>query len=88
MEVLEKILSKEEYLVEGGFSIADIAVSSYLLLPRFLKDIDLNRWPNVVQYMLRCASREGYGKSHSPQVKNLVIAFLGKVQEEKLLSKF
>jgi len=88
MDALETVLSKQEYLVDGGFSLADVAVSSYLLfVPQFFRDINLNRWPNVVNYMIRCASRDCYGKAYSRPVQNFVVAFLknmpDKVQDEK-----
>mmetsp|Transcript_20301 Transcript_20301/g.46120 ORF Transcript_20301/g.46120 Transcript_20301/m.46120 type:complete len:190 (-) Transcript_20301:11-580(-) len=36
IDVLEDLLSKQEFLVEGGFSLADVAVASYLLyVPQF-----------------------------------------------------
>lgn len=77
MQVLETLLSKQEYLIDNNFSLADVAVSSYLLfVPQFFRDIQFNRWPNVVKYMLQCASREGYGKAYSLKVQNFVVAHL------------
>jgi glutathione S-transferase/alpha,alpha-trehalase len=71
---LDAILSKQEYLVEGGFSLADVAIASYLLyVPQFFKGVDLSRWPNVVQYMKRCAERPAYGKAFGSEVQQYLI---------------
>lgn len=75
IDVIEKILSKQEFLVEGGFSLADVAVASYLLyVPQFFQGTDLSRWPNVVRYMRECAGREAYGKAFGPNVQNYLVA--------------
>jgi glutathione S-transferase len=77
MQDLETLLSKQEYLIDNNFSLADVAVSSYLLfVPQFFRDIQFHRCPNVVKYMLRCASREGYGKAYSLKVQNFVVTHL------------
>jgi glutathione S-transferase len=55
MGALDLILSEREYL-EGSFSVADVAVGSYLLyIPAFFPDLDLTPWPNVFAYMQRHA---------------------------------
>jgi glutathione S-transferase len=75
IDVLEKLLSKQEFLVEGGFSLADVAVASYLLyVPQFFQGTDLSRWPNLVLYMKRCAEREAYGKAFGSNVQSYLVA--------------
>ena len=75
IDVLDQLLSKQEFLVEGGFSLADVAVASYLLyVPQFFQGVNLARWPHVVRYMKDCASREAYGKAFGPNVQNYLIA--------------
>jgi glutathione S-transferase/alpha,alpha-trehalase len=77
-------LSKNEYLVKGGFSLADVAVASYLLyVPQFFRGVDLSRWPNVVSYMKRCAEREGYGQAFGTDVQNSLISALDQMGKEK-----
>eukprot|EP00238_Polyblepharides_amylifera_P014949 CAMPEP_0196578916 /NCGR_PEP_ID=MMETSP1081-20130531/12929_1 /TAXON_ID=36882 /ORGANISM="Pyramimonas amylifera, Strain CCMP720" /LENGTH=243 /DNA_ID=CAMNT_0041898309 /DNA_START=205 /DNA_END=936 /DNA_ORIENTATION=- len=62
---LEKILEGKEFLVNDEFSVADVAVASYLLyVPQFFRDVDMGRWPNISAYMLRCADREAYIKAY------------------------
>ena len=75
IDVLDKLLSKQEFLVEGGFSLADVAVASYLLyVPQFFQGTDLSRWPHVVRYMRQCAGREAYGKAFGPNVQSYLVA--------------
>jgi len=95
IDKLDQLLSSESYLVEGGFSLADVAVASYLLyVPQFFKGINLNRWPNVVQYMKRCAERPAYGEAFGGDVQQYLISSLdammedGDGQEKKLFGIF
>ncbi|VEU33394.1 unnamed protein product [Pseudo-nitzschia multistriata] len=75
IDVLEKLLGEQDFLVEGGFSLADVAVASYLLyVPQFFQGVSLSRWPNVVSYMKRCAEREAYGAAFGPQVQAYLVA--------------
>jgi len=92
IDVLDQMLSQQDYLVEGGFSTADVAVASYLLyVPQFFRDIDLSRWPNVVSYMKRCAERPAYGKAFGSNVQGYLISSLdamGGQQDKKLFGIF
>ncbi|XP_075263301.1 uncharacterized protein LOC142354820 [Convolutriloba macropyga] len=72
LDRLEAILSEKEWLVGGEFSAADVAVGAYLLyVPQFFRDINMGKWPAVSQYMLRCASREGYAAAYSQEAPYL-----------------
>jgi glutathione S-transferase/alpha,alpha-trehalase len=83
IDVLDKLLSKQDYLVEGGFSLADVAVASYLLyVPQFFRGVDLSRWPSVVAYMKRCAEREAYGAAFGPNVQDYLVAACESMMEE------
>mmetsp|Transcript_49427 Transcript_49427/g.148921 ORF Transcript_49427/g.148921 Transcript_49427/m.148921 type:complete len:268 (-) Transcript_49427:706-1509(-) len=91
IDALDKILAEKEFLVDGGFSLADVAVASYLLyVPQFFQGIDLSRWPNVVRYMKECAEREHYGEAFGPKVQQYLVGALDKMGggEKKLFGMF
>eukprot|EP00878_Enallax_costatus_P002055 GHUV01002221.1.p1 GENE.GHUV01002221.1~~GHUV01002221.1.p1 ORF type:complete len:224 (+),score=60.91 GHUV01002221.1:184-855(+) len=55
---LDKVLAGKEYLEDNEFSVADVAVGSYLLyIPAYLPQLDLTPYPNVLQYTERVAAR-------------------------------
>lgn len=77
MDVLEDLLSKSKWLVDDSFSVADVAVCSYLnYVPVFFGRVDLRRRPNVAAYMKRCAERpafvKAFGQEHATGVLRLV----------------
>jgi glutathione S-transferase len=91
---LDKLLSKSEYLV-GSFSLADVAVASYLLyVIQFFPDVDLySKWPSVVRYMKDCAGREHYAKAFGDNVQGFCLQRLGDMEsgsgkEKKLFGMF
>jgi glutathione S-transferase len=93
---LNEIISDSEssYLLPDGFSLADVAVASYLLyVVQFFPDVNLSsRWPAIVKYMKDCASREGYGKAFGSNVQQFLLGKLeaqenGK-KEKKLFGMF
>jgi len=99
IDVLDKLLSKQEFLLSGGFSLADVAVASYLLyVPQFFQGVDLSRWPNVVRYMKQCAERKAYGEAFGPSVQMNLVATCdemmsssgegGKDEKKKLFGMF
>lgn len=76
IEKLNTILSSPTtYLVNNEFSLADVAVSSYLLyVVQFFPDVELySKWPNIVRYMKDCASRVGYGNAFGDNVQTFLI---------------
>ena len=78
---LEAILSENEWLVDGKFSVADVAVGSYLCyVPIFFPQADLSRTPAIAEYMSRCASRptfaKAFGAGHANLVKEKTSAWL------------
>lgn len=90
---LESILEKQEYLVEDiGFSLADVAVGSYLLyVVQFFPDcgsIIGTLYPNVAAYMLRVARRDAYGKAFSDRVQQFVVKSLAEGPSKKLFGVF
>ncbi len=77
-------MSENEFLVDGGFSLADVAVASYLLyVPQFFQGIDLSRWPNVVRYMKQCAAREAYGDAFGSNIQQYLVSVLDEMEGEK-----
>lgn len=78
IDTLDRLLSTHPFLIQdGGFSLADVAVASYLLyVIQFFPDVDLTRWPHLLRYMRACASREAYGKAFGGKVQNFVISTL------------
>ena len=93
IDTLDALLSEKEFLVDGGFSLADVAVASYLLyVPQFFQGIDLSRWPNVVRYMKQCAERNAYGEAFGRNVQQYLVAALGEMEgkgeKKKLFGMF
>ena len=79
---LERILSESEWLVDGSFSVADVAVGSYLnYVPIFFGNANLGATPAIARYMARCAERpafaQAFGDDHAQLVKDKVEGWLG-----------
>lgn len=65
------------YIVGNEFSLADVAVASYLLfLPQNYPGLDLAQWPALLEYMTDCAERSGYGFAFGRQVQAYVLSEL------------
>lgn len=95
IQKLNEILSESTYLVDGGFSLADVAVASYLLyVVQFFPDVDLHgKWPHVVRYMKDCAGRDGYEKAFGSNVQGYLLGRLKEMEsgggkEKKLFGMF
>ena len=74
LRVLDDILATSDYLVDDTFSVADVAVASYLLyVPQFFSDVSFARYPNVARYMGRCASRDAYATAFGPNVQAYLV---------------
>lgn len=72
--ILEDILGQSEWLVDDKFSVADVAVGSYLnYVPVFFPAASLSKTPNIVDYMRRCAQRPAFRDAFGPQHSDLVI---------------
>ena len=77
VNVLDELLESSEYLVDGAFSVRDVAVASYLnYVPLFFPSVNLGNTPNVCRYMKRCAERPAFaaafGDAHSAAVLKAV----------------
>lgn len=78
MDTLENILSKSDWLVDNEFSVADVAVASYLnYVPVFFGQTDMRQRPKVAEYMKRCAARpafvEAFGDQHAAAIAAQVL---------------
>jgi len=79
MDRLNAILSQQEWLVESaGFTLADVAVASYLLyVIQFFPDTKL-QWPAVVRFMKRAAARDAYQQAFGADMQAMLLDRLSK----------
>ena len=71
ISLLDRLLSEQDFLVEGVFTVADVAVAAYFLyVLQFFPGIDLSRWPSVVKYLQTCVSRAAYGQAFGNRVQS------------------
>jgi len=78
LDTLNGLLGDSEWLVDGEFSVADVAVASYLnYVPVFFGQVDLSQRPHIAAYMKRCAARpafaEAFGEPHAAAVAGQVL---------------
>lgn len=78
MDTLEKLLGDSDWLVDGEFSVADVAVASYLnSAPFFFGSINLRLRPKIASYMRRCAARpafvQAFGEHYAAAVRDKVL---------------
>jgi len=59
LSVMEKHLAKQDYLVESGFSIADIALFAYTH-DAAVGGFDLSQYPNLQSWLQRVRSQSGF----------------------------
>jgi glutathione S-transferase len=77
IDTLNSILEKRDYLVGNELTVADVAVSSYLLyVMQFFPDVDLSRWPHMVTYTKKCASRPFYAKAFGENIQKYLVKAL------------
>ena len=70
LDILDDMLSKSDFIVDNTFSVADVAIASYLnYVPVFFGNVSPTSRPNMVRYMQRCAERpafaKAFGKDHA-----------------------
>jgi len=56
LDVVERTLGKQDYLLPSGFSVADVYMFTVLSWARFFH-IGLDRWPGVSRFMQRVGER-------------------------------
>eukprot|EP01035_Chromulina_nebulosa_P018295 gene18295-23977_t len=93
IDKLEQILSSTDYLINNQFSVADVAVCSYLnYVPIFFRDVNLSIRPNIVKYMDRCAKRpafiEAFGEDHAAVILSKANEWINKSNKGKSLFGF
>ena len=73
MDVLESLLGESDWLVDNKFTVADVAVASYLnYVPIFFSNVNPSSRPNMVRYMQRCAERPGFAKAFGEDHASLI----------------
>jgi glutathione S-transferase len=73
VDVLEKLLGGTDFIVDNTFSLADVAVASYLnYVPVFFK-CNLASRPNIVKYMVRCAERPAFRAAFGDDHADVII---------------
>jgi glutathione S-transferase/alpha,alpha-trehalase len=91
---LERILAEQGGVLvpDAGFSLADVAVASYLLyVVQFFPQVQLaQKWPNMVQYMIDAASRPAYQQAFGGNTQSEVVGNLRAQQKaaKKLFGMF
>jgi len=86
IDQLDKILEKQPYLAGDKFTLADVAVGSYLLyVLQFFPGVDVSRWPHVKAYMKECCSRPAYAEAFGKKVQGLLLSQLGSESAPKKL---
>jgi glutathione S-transferase/alpha,alpha-trehalase len=70
--VLDGILGKSKWLLGDEFSVADVAVASYLLYAlQFFPQVKFaSKYPNISKYCNTCAKRPAYIKAFGASVAN------------------
>lgn len=80
VKMLDDILAEREWMLDGGFSVADVAVGAYLnYVPVFFPRTDLSATPNIARYMKQCAERPAFAKAFGAQHVHAVQAMAAKV---------
>jgi glutathione S-transferase len=84
IETLNALLQGKKFIVGDKFTVADVAISSYLLyVLQFFPGTDLSRWPHLVTYLQACVTRPAYGQAFGEQTQVFLeqsLADMGKKQ--------
>jgi glutathione S-transferase len=63
MTVLNDIFEKQSFLIGNKFSVADVAVGSYLSYIPILLKLDISAYPAVINYMKQMSQRPAFQKT-------------------------
>ena len=89
LDQLDQMLSKQKYLIGDEFTLADVAVASYLLyVLQFFPGVDISRWPNMVRYTKDCASRPAYAQAFGDNVQSFLLEQLDASPKKKMFGVF
>jgi len=73
IERLESLLADRTWLLGDDFSVADVAVASYLLYGlMFFQDLNIGKWPNIARYMATAAERPAYARAFGPKTAQML----------------
>jgi glutathione S-transferase len=87
LDQLEQILTDSQYLTGEDFTVADVAVASYLIyavqfFPSIASSSSLSRWPKIKQYMKTCAARPTYAQAFGKTTQESLVDQLSEDEEE------
>jgi glutathione S-transferase len=86
---INTILSNQDFLLGDTFSLADVAVASYLLyVVLFFPDSAgtiRKIYPHVADYMTRCANRDAYGAAFGEETKAKLLDRMSIAPKDKKL---
>jgi glutathione S-transferase len=89
LDTVNEILSSQKFLTGDDFTLADVAVASYLLyVLQFFPGTDVSRWPNIVRYMKECAERPAYAQAFGENVQANVVGQLNTDAPKKIFGMF
>jgi len=70
LRTLDDLLKKQAFVTGEDFSVADVAIASYLLyVLLFFPDVAVaGKWPSVAAYMKTCAQRPAYAEAFGEEL--------------------
>eukprot|EP00403_Amphidinium_massartii_P043897 CAMPEP_0178436542 /NCGR_PEP_ID=MMETSP0689_2-20121128/34493_1 /TAXON_ID=160604 /ORGANISM="Amphidinium massartii, Strain CS-259" /LENGTH=286 /DNA_ID=CAMNT_0020058641 /DNA_START=26 /DNA_END=883 /DNA_ORIENTATION=- len=81
-----EILEGRKFILGDEFSVADVAIGSYLLyVLLFFPNTDVTKWPNVRLYMKSLCERDAYAKAFGPKTAQMLSEALSKESPPGLL---
>jgi len=83
---LNELLEGQDFILGSEFSVADVAIGSYLLyVLLFFPDTDVTKWPNVRKYMKSLCEREAYARAFGPKTAQMLSEALAKERAPGIL---
>lgn len=86
---LNQILKDQEFILGDKFSVADVAIGSYLLyVPQFFPDVNVSQYPNIQRYMKQLCERPAYARAFGPDTVAQLSEILSGKGPSKLFGLF